>query len=108
MSGCLSDRGSVQLTACDHIRARLMASRLPAGLHLPLLLTSSIIVTCGLILAAESISNRSHTTSNRVSDVTTRILKIGDQRLAREIGQSSPKVEKIAEQRLRRLVCAGC
>ena len=33
------------------------------------------------------ISNQSHATSNRVSNATTRILKIGDQRLAREIGR---------------------
>jgi acetyl esterase/lipase len=34
--------------------------------------------------------NRSHATSNRVSGVTTQILKIGDQRLAREIGRGLP------------------
>lgn len=31
----------------------------------------------------------------------TRILKTGDQRLAREIGRMSPKIEKIAPQRFR-------
>lgn len=42
----------------------------------------------------QNISNRSSATSNRVSDATTRILKIGDQRLAREIGRLRPKIRK--------------
>ena len=37
-----------------------------------------------------SLSNQSHVTSNRVSDATTRILKISDQRPAREIGRLRP------------------
>ena len=46
-------------------------------------------------------SNRSHSASNRPSVHHTRILKIGDQRLAREIGRMSPKIQKIAPQRFR-------
>ena len=46
-------------------------------------------------------SNQSHATSNRVSNATTRILKIGDQRLARKTGRLRPKIQKITPQRLR-------
>jgi hypothetical protein len=41
----------------------------------------------GVIWHVHRVSNRSRATSNRVSDVTTRILKIGDQRLSHEIGR---------------------
>jgi hypothetical protein len=47
-----------------------------------------------------AISNRSHVTSNRVSDVPIRILKIRDQRLASEIGRLPRKIQKITRQRL--------
>jgi len=43
---------------------------------------------------------RSHATSNRVSLITTRILKIRDQRLAREIGLLRPEIQRITPQRL--------
>jgi hypothetical protein len=46
-------------------------------------------------------SNQSHANSNRVSGVTTRILKIGDQRLACEFDRFWAKLSKIAPQRLR-------
>jgi hypothetical protein len=39
-------------------------------------------------------SNRSHASSNRVSLIRTRILKICDQRLAHEIDLASLEVEK--------------
>jgi hypothetical protein len=39
--------------------------------------------------------------ANRVSGDKTRILKIGDQRLAREIGRWRRKIHKITRQRLR-------
>jgi hypothetical protein len=41
-------------------------------------------------------SNRSLVTSNRVSVVTPRILKVGDLRLARENDQPPLEIEKIA------------
>jgi hypothetical protein len=44
-------------------------------------------------------SNRSQSASNPVFVHHTRILKIGDQRLAREIGRMSLKIQKIAPQR---------
>jgi hypothetical protein len=47
------------------------------------------------------VSNRSHGTSNRVSDAAIRILKIRDQRLASEIGRLRRKIPKITRQRLR-------
>jgi hypothetical protein len=46
-------------------------------------------------------SNRSHMSSHRVFGSKVRILKIGDQRLAREIGRWRRKIQKIARQRLR-------
>jgi hypothetical protein len=45
-------------------------------------------------------SNQSGASSNHVSAVSTRILKIGDQRLARETGRMLPKIQEIAPQRL--------
>src|SRR6266699_5923231 len=45
-------------------------------------------------------SNRSHASSNRVSEISRRILKIRDQRLADEIPRTSPEIEKNARQRL--------
>jgi hypothetical protein len=47
------------------------------------------------------VSNRSHATSNRVSDAAIRILKIRDQRLASEIARLRRKIQKITRQRLR-------
>ena len=47
------------------------------------------------------LSNRSQSASNRVCWITYGILKIGDQRLVREIGRMSPKIQKIAPQRFR-------
>jgi hypothetical protein len=55
----------------------------------------------GLRRPRARISNRSHVTSNRVSDAAIRILRIRDQRLASEIGRLRGKIQKIARQRLR-------
>jgi hypothetical protein len=41
------------------------------------------------------ISNQSRATPNRVSDATTRILKVSDQRLAREIDRLQHEIQKI-------------
>src|SRR5436190_6828325 len=49
---------------------------------------------------AKRTSNRSHMTSNRVSAIKTRILKIRDQRLARETGATLQKIKKSARQKL--------
>jgi hypothetical protein len=42
--------------------------------------------------------------SNRVSGINIRILKISDQRLARKIGPTLPKIKKNARQRLATIV----
>jgi hypothetical protein len=52
-------------------------------------------------LLTPPISNRSHYTSNQVSGVGTRILKLGDQRLARQFGRTRQKIQIIAFERLR-------
>jgi putative transposase len=44
--------------------------------------------------------NRSHASSNRVSSIRTWILNIREQRLAHDIGRTSPKMEKKSPQRL--------
>src|SRR5262245_35024844 len=47
-----------------------------------------------------TMSNQSHASSNRVSLISTRLLKIRDQRLAQAIHRMSPKIEKNPRQRL--------
>jgi hypothetical protein len=49
---------------------------------------------------AKRTSNRSRMSSNRVSAIKTRILKIRDQRLARETSATLRKIKKSAPQRL--------
>jgi hypothetical protein len=51
-------------------------------------------------IGPETVSNQSLLGSNRVSEETKRILKIGDQRLASEIGWLRWKIQKIKRQRL--------
>ncbi len=51
--------------------------------------------------ARHQISNRSHVSPNRVSGVTTRILKICHQRLSRVMRRLRPKIQKIKPQRQR-------
>jgi hypothetical protein len=62
--------------------------------------TSIMARMSALLLKSDIRQNQSHSTSNRVSATATRILKIGDQRLAREIGLLQPKIQKSTPQRL--------
>jgi hypothetical protein len=64
-------------------------------------LHATFLTLCWRELARPRISNRSHVTSNRVSDAAIRILKICDRRLANEIGRLRRKIQKITRQRLR-------
>jgi hypothetical protein len=70
-------------------------------LHTPKSLTPMMEGEVAIRLAkGRGAINRSHASSNRVSESTTRILKIRDQRLAPEIQLASPEIEKNGRQRL--------